>query len=109
MRQANVWYKQELAGLLTQHDDGSFSFVYFEDWLKDNSKPGVSLTLPKGHSPFSARYLFPFFVNLLPEGSNKEWLCKAQKIDLDDDFGVLMISAKDDPIGAIQIQKIEQG
>jgi HipA-like protein len=32
MRKAKVLFKNEEAGILTQHDDGSFSFRYHDDW-----------------------------------------------------------------------------
>lgn len=29
---------------------------------------------------------FPFFVNILPEGKNRDWVCFQNKIEIDDDF-----------------------
>ncbi|WP_313361141.1 HipA N-terminal domain-containing protein, partial [Empedobacter sp.] len=47
MRIAQILYKGERAGVLTQLDNGRFHFIYNEDWLNDDSKPSISLTLPK--------------------------------------------------------------
>jgi len=108
MRAAKVLYKDEEAGVLTQHDDGSFTFRYHDIWLTDNEKPGISLTLPKDEQPFHSKYLFPFFYNMLPEGSNKHVACKLNRIDKEDYFGLLMTTAKYDSIGAVRIVKIEK-
>ena len=107
MRKAKVLFKNEEAGILTQHDDGSFSFRYQDDWVANNSKQSISLTLPKTEKEFHSRYLFPFFYSMLPEGSNKQVVCKLNRIDPEDNFGLLMTTAKNDSIGAVRIIKIE--
>lgn len=107
MRAAKVLYKDAEAGVLTQHDDGSFTFRYHTLWIADNSKPGISLTLPKTHQEYNSKTLFPFFYNMLPEGSNKQVVCKYDRIDRDDYFGLLMTVAKTDSIGAVRILKID--
>lgn len=105
MRTAKVLYKDVEAGILTQHDDGSFTFRYHDSWMEDISKPGISLTLPKIHQEYNSDTLFPFFYNMLPEGSNKQVVCKYNRIDRDDYFGLLMTVAKNDSIGAVRILK----
>lgn len=107
MRQAEVFYKKEAAGLLTQLDDGSFIFRYHDEWFGNNNKPAISLTLPKSQQGYESEYLFPFFYNMLPEGSNKQNICFELRIDPKDDFGLLLTTAKLDTIGAIQIKEIK--
>ena len=107
MRKAKVLFKNEEAGILTQHDDGSFSFHYHVDWIANPNKQSISLTLPKTVKEFHSKYLFPFFFNMLPEGTNKQVVCRINRIDQDDYFGLLMISAKKDSIGAVKIIKLE--
>lgn len=107
MRKAKVLFKNEEAGILTQNDDGSFSFRYHDDWIVNNSKQSISLTLPKTGKEFHSQYLFPFFYNMLPEGSNKEVVCKLNRIDREDHFGLLMSTAKNDSIGAVRVIKSE--
>jgi len=106
MRQASVLYKNEEAGLLTQLNDGSFVFRYHEDWFIAADKPAISLTLPKIKQEYKSDHLFPFFYNILPEGANKQAACFSMRIDLKDDFGLLLTTAKYDTIGAIRIIKI---
>ncbi len=108
MRQAEVIYKKETAGLLTQLDDGSFVFTYHNHWFHNTDTPSISLTLPKTQQEYRSKYLFPFFYNMLPEGSNKQTVCFGNRIDTKDHFGILIITAKQDTIGAIQIEKIDK-
>lgn len=107
MRKAKVLFKNEEAGILMQHDDGSFSFLYHDDWVANKDKKSISLTLPKNEKEFHSQYLFPFFYSMLLEGSNKQVACKLNRIDLEDNFGLLMITAKNDSIGAVRIIKLE--
>lgn len=108
MRKAVILFKNQEAGTLIQHDDASFTFRYYESWIADNSKQAISLTLPKKEQEFHSKFLFPFFYNMLPEGSNKLVVCKYNRIDLDDYFALLMITAKQDSIGAVRVIKIEK-
>ncbi len=107
MRKAKVLFKNEEAGILTQHDDGSFSFHYHDDWVANNDRQSISLTLPKNEKEFHSRFLFPFFYSMLPEGSNKQVVCRINRIDSEDHFGLLMTTAKNDSIGAVRIIKQE--
>ena len=106
MRQATVLYKNEPAGVLTQSDEGSFEFSYTDSWFGNPKKPAISLTLPKTQQKYEAAYLFPFFYNMLPEGSNKQTVCFENRIDTKDDFGILLTTANQDTIGAVTIKKI---
>ena len=107
MRKANVVCKKEDAGLLTQLDDGNFVFRYYDHWFNNADKPAISLTLPKTQQTYQSKYLFPFFYNMLPEGSNKQTVCFENRLDDKDHFGILLTTAQYDTIGAIQIKKID--
>jgi serine/threonine-protein kinase HipA len=107
MRQVEVLYKKETAGLLTQLDNGSFVFKYHNLWFYDTNKPAISLTLPKTLQEYKSKFLFPFFYNMLPEGSNKQTVCFENRIDTKDEFGILITTAKYDTIGAVTIKKID--
>lgn len=108
MRQARVLYKGEAAGLLTQHDDGTFLFEYTQEWMKDITKAPISLSMPKRESVYKSEYLFPFFFHLLPEGTNREVVSMNLRIDRYDDFGLLLQTARTDTIGAVTIEKVAQ-
>ena len=101
MRQAQVFYQCQLAGLLTENEEGYF-FVYESQYLENpNSKP-VSLTLPLQKAAFQSKILFPFFDGLIPEG----WLLNIAidnwKINPRDRFGLLLSMCRD-CIGCISI------
>jgi len=106
MRVANILYKGKKSGILSQLDNGSFHFKYNENWLSDESKPSISLTLPKNKIEFESEALFPFFYHLLPEGVNKRMICKTYKIDEDDAFGILLQVSKVDTVGAVTIERV---
>jgi len=106
MRSAEILFKGEVAGKLTQHDDGSFTYRYNDNWLTDDRKASISLTLPKSQQEYHSEFLFPFFFNMLPEGSNKQIVCKLMRIDEKDYFGLLMTTARFDTIGAVRVIKI---
>ena len=106
MRQAQVLYKNEEAGILSQLDDASFVFRYHDVWFHAANKPAISLTLPKSQQEYHSGFLFPFFYNMLPEGSNKRVVCFNLRIDERDHFGVLLNTARYDTIGAVRIEKI---
>jgi HipA-like protein len=107
MRKAKILYKGEEAGVLIQKDDGSFLFRYNDLWMADKEKPSVSLTLPTTLQEYHSDHLFPFFYNMLPEGSNKQVVCRALRIDENDFFGLLLSTAQYDTIGAVTVMKIK--
>ena len=66
MKRAEIYYKDNLAGILTETDCG-YEFCYSKDYLgNDNAEP-VSLTLPLTDKPYHSNVLFPFFDGLIPE------------------------------------------
>ena len=107
MKQLSVYCKGVRAGVLIEKYPGrDYSFKYDEDYLK-SSLPAISLTLPKREEAYESEILFPFFTNLLPEGSNKRYICRKNKIDEEDYFGLLSIMANADFIGAVDVRRIE--
>lgn len=106
MRTAHILYKNEKTGILTQQDNGTYIFKYDENWLTDNLKPAISLTLPKEKKEFHSEHLMPFFYNILPEGTNKKTICTDLKIDEKDYFSLLCASTKQDSIGAVSVEEV---
>jgi HipA-like protein len=107
MRNARILYKNEEVGILKQMDDGSYTFQYHKTWVENDSKPAVSLTLPKVIGAYTSPHLFPFFYHMLPEGTNKQIVCYNLRIDETDYFGLLMFTAQNDTIGAVRVVKID--
>jgi serine/threonine-protein kinase HipA len=108
MRKAKILFRDEEAGVLAQQDDGSFTFTYLDPWLADRGKPAISLTFPKTREQYHSKFLFPFFFGMLPEGTNKQTVCRLNNIDPSDDFGLLMTAARYDTIGAVRVINSEQ-
>ena len=106
MRKAEVYWNGEPAGILTETDNRTYIFTYNSAYLNDNTKPGISLTLPKKQSEYTSEYLFSFFYNMLSEGANRELQSKELKIDEHDFFGLLLATAQYDTIGAITVKQI---
>lgn len=106
MRQAQVFSNGVLAGMLTESDSGKYIFCYDDSFLIDENQTAISLSFPKSQREFSSETLFPFFYNMLSEGTNKAIQCQTLKIDENDAFGLLLATAHTDTIGAIIVKKI---
>ena len=106
MRQAEVYYNKILAGLLTESDNGEYTFRYDDKYFQDSSLPAISLTLPKTKQEYRWETLFSFFFNMLSEGANKAIQCQTLPIDEEDYFGLLLATAHTDTIGAVTVKKI---
>ncbi len=106
MRRAEVYRNKILAGILSETDNG-YTFTYDPEYFNDNSKPAISLTLPKTKLSFTSNYLFPFFYNMLSEGTNRALQSKQLKIDENDFFGLLLATAQYDTVGAITVKQID--
>lgn len=102
LRQAHVYYKDELAGYLSETDAG-YIFQYDEKFLKKNIS--ISLSLPLREEPYGSKELFSFFKGLLPEGWYLNIVSATQKVDAKDPFGILLSTAGSDTIGAVTIRK----
>ncbi len=106
MRKANVYCNGILAGELTETTDRKYLFRYEDDYFKDSAKPAVSLTLPKNEQEYYSDSLFPFFFNMLSEGSNRITQARLLRIDEKDHFGILLATAQNDTIGAITVKPV---
>ena len=101
MRQGNVYYKSEFAGVIREADEG-FLFQYNSEYLANSQAKPVSLTLPLQQKAFSSKVLFPFFDGLIPEG----WLLTIAlthwTIKPNDRFSMLLTLCMDN-IGCVSI------
>ena len=92
------------AGIIEKDVNGYYIFRYDDAYLNNNDTPPVSLTLPKTQQEYRSTLLFPFFYGLLSEGINKDIQCRLYKIDENDDFTRLLLTARYDTIGAITVK-----
>jgi serine/threonine-protein kinase HipA len=107
MRKAIVNFKGLPAGIIEESNKG-FIFRYDENYLQNPLHRPISITLPKQNEDYESPSLFPVFYNMLPEGSNKEVLCRNLRIDENDFLGLLLATAQYDSIGAITITPIHE-
>ena len=106
MRQLNVYFNNIKAGMLTELLPGkNYRFEYYPTYVRSEF-PHISVTLPKSNSPYESECLFPFFANMLPEGTLRRVICREHHIDEADLFGILYAIANTETIGAVSLKKI---
>jgi serine/threonine-protein kinase HipA len=75
--------------------------------LKTEGARAISISLPFNEVHIS-KVLFPFFFNMLAEGSAKYMQCRSLKIDEADHFSRLLKTTSGDTIGSITVEEITQ-
>lgn len=106
MRQLAVYFNDIKAGILTENYPGAdYSFQYHDEYI-NSPMPPISVTFPKQQKVYNSDHLFPFFSNMLPEGSNRRMICNSQRIDENDFFSLLTAMADKDFIGAVNVRRI---
>jgi serine/threonine-protein kinase HipA len=101
MRRADVYFRDRLAGQLTETPTG-YRFVYDPSYLADG--PAISLSLPLQEAPFESKELFSFFAGLVPEGWYLRIVSPTIKVDEHDTFGLLLKTCGD-CIGAVSLRE----
>ncbi|HTI09828.1 MAG TPA: HipA N-terminal domain-containing protein [Puia sp.] len=104
MKSVHIFYNGKLAGLLSK-SEGIYRFAYDKAYLTTVGNKPVSLTLPLREASYESDVLFPAFVNLLSEGSNKAMQTRLLKVDENDYFGLLLATAGGDRIGPLTIKE----
>ena len=102
MRRANIYYKEILAGKLTETNEGEYLFQYEALYVKDHPNEFISFTMLVTDKPYIERRLFPFFEGLIPEGWLLDIASKSWKINPNDRMGLLLACCKN-CIGAISV------
>lgn len=107
MRQAEIYRKDLLAGILTE-DGGEYRFCYAGDYLMRSDAVPVSLTLPLQPQPFVSTVLFPFFDGLIPEGWLLDVALRNTDISLLDRMSLLLLCCKE-CIGSVSVVPVTDG
>ena len=101
-RALDVWWDGRLVGQLTQDEHGEIGFVYSSEWLRQESTPALSASLPKRAEPYSRRECRPFFGGLLPEEGQRDAVAQALGVSRGNDFALLE-RLGGDVAGALQL------
>ncbi len=108
MRSLEVYRNGIFAGHLIEENRTQYIFRYDERYFVDDSYAAISLTLPKTQQEYRSGFLFPFFLNMLSEGLNRDLQSILLKIDEEDHFGLLAATAQVDSIGAVTVKPIPE-
>ena len=79
MRQALIYNQDQLAGLLTEDENG-YTFQYDTAYIKSSDAESISLTLPISEKPYTSLILFPFSMrkeNIWEQNSSSPTLYKS--------------------------------
>ena len=104
MRRAAIKIENQLAGWLTQDEQG-YHFVYVQAYASQQGARPVSLTLPLREEAYASNVLFPFFDGLIPEGWLLDIAEKNWKLNTRDRMGLLLACCKD-CIGAVSVEEV---
>ena len=105
-RKAIVYVKDRPCGFLAETENG-YSFLYDPDYCELSDAQAVSLTMPLRREPYESKVLFSFFDGLIPEGWLLYTLQRNWKLDLNDRFGLLLLSCRD-CIGDVSLEEINE-
>lgn len=107
MRQAEIKYKDHLAGILTETNEGEFIFQYEDEYVIKYPKQFITFTMPVNNKPYKEKRLFPFFEGLIPEGWLLDIASKNWKINPNDRMGLLLACCQN-CIGAVTVIPIPE-
>lgn len=106
MRKLAVYRNGIYAGELVEESRSAYRFRYDDAYYYNPSLPAISITLPKTTPEYQSRSLFPFFANMVAEGTNLDIQALYLRIDRKDTFRLLEATAGNDTIGAITVKPI---
>ena len=102
MRKCKVYIHDIEAGILMETDAREYVFAYNDGYKGDP----VCLAMPVTKKPYRSDHLFPYFFNMLSEGSNRQVQSMLHHIDENDDYGIMLATAQYDTIGAVTVKPI---
>jgi serine/threonine-protein kinase HipA len=102
MRQAKIYYKDDLAGHLVETDVGEYIFQYEADYVQEHPGQFLTFTMPVREQPYTDKRLFAFFEGLIPEGWLLDIASKNWKLNPNDRMGLLLACCRN-CIGAVSV------
>jgi len=107
MRRGKVFYKDILAGTITETNEGDYVFLYDAQYVKVHPGDFITFTMPVTNLPYADKRLFPFFEGLIPEGWLLNIASENWKINRNDRMGLLLACCKN-CIGAVSVVPINE-
>jgi serine/threonine-protein kinase HipA len=107
MRQAEIYYHDVLAGILTETDDGEYTFQYDMLYVETYPQQFITFTMPVTSTIYTDKRLFSFFEGLIPEGWLLDIASKSWKINPNDRMGLLLACCQN-CIGAVSVKPIHK-
>ena len=105
MRQGKVFYQNHFAGVVTETNDGDYTFEYDNDYIHKFPYQFITFSMPVSEKLYRENRLFPFFEGLIPEGWLLEIASESWKINKNDRMGLLLACCKN-CIGAVSVEPI---
>lgn len=106
MRQGEVYYKNFLAGHITETDGGMYVFEYTYEYIEKYPEQFITFTLPVRDQQYQEKRLFAFFEGLIPEGWLLDIATESWKINRNDRMGLLLACCQN-CIGAVSVKPVE--
>ncbi len=100
-------YNNELAGVLTENDNGEYLFAYDEQYIQTYPNQFITFQMPVSKLPYRSKRLFPFFDGLIPEGWLLNIAAESWRINKNDRMGLLLACCQN-AIGAVSIYPLEE-
>ncbi len=107
MRSAEIYYKDLLAGILTETNEGEYTFQYDKEYVTKHPDQFITFTMPVTETTYIDKRLFPFFEGLIPEGWLLDIASKNWKINQNDRMGLLLACCQN-CIGAVSVKPIPE-
>lgn len=105
MRSGKVFYKEWLAGIITETNEGEYIFQYEEQYVNNHPNDFITFSMPVRNQYYTDKRLFPFFEGLIPEGWLLDIATENWKINKNDRMGLLLACCKN-CIGAVSVEPI---
>ncbi|MES2590811.1 MAG: HipA N-terminal domain-containing protein [Bacteroidota bacterium] len=107
MRSAEIYYKDLLAGILTETNEGDYTFQYDKEYVEKYPDEFITFTMPVTEMKYADTRLFPFFEGLIPEGWLLDIASKNWKINQNDRMGILLACCQN-CIGAVSVKPLPE-
>ena len=107
MRRAEIYYKDLLAGILAETNEGEYTFQYDKEYVAKYPNQLITFTMPVTEAKYVDKRLFPFFEGLIPEGWLLDIASKNWKINQNDRMGLLLACCQN-CIGAVSVKPISE-